>query len=170
MSIVLYHGSIHLFDLIDVRYGRGYKDFGKGFYTTREVKHAISIAERGMRYQNTDRSYVYKYEISKEDYNNLRGKRFNTSSLAWLDFVVSNRQSKYSKHSYDVVSGPTADDGTRLVINNYLNGVYGAVGSAVAKRMAIQLLKVDVLPTQTFFGNNEAVSKLKLSGRREIRR
>lgn len=30
----LYHGTISLFDEIDVDAGRGYKDFGKGFYAT----------------------------------------------------------------------------------------------------------------------------------------
>ena len=28
----LYHGTIYEFDEIDVTSGRGYKDFGKGFY------------------------------------------------------------------------------------------------------------------------------------------
>lgn len=30
----LYHGTIYDFDEIDVSVGKGYKDFGKGFYAT----------------------------------------------------------------------------------------------------------------------------------------
>ena len=42
----LYHGTISLFDEIDVDAGRGYKDFGKGFYATAIPAHADRIAIR----------------------------------------------------------------------------------------------------------------------------
>ena len=42
----LYHGTIFLFDEIDVNEGRGYKDFGKGFYATAVPVHAERIAIR----------------------------------------------------------------------------------------------------------------------------
>jgi hypothetical protein len=42
----LYHGSISCFDVIDVNEGKGYKDFGKGFYATAIVSHADRLAVR----------------------------------------------------------------------------------------------------------------------------
>lgn len=42
----LYHGTIAQFDTIDVNAGKGYKDFGKGFYATAVVSHAERLAIR----------------------------------------------------------------------------------------------------------------------------
>ena len=45
----LYHGTIHDFDEIDVTLGKGYKDFGKGFYATAIPSHAEKLALRNKR-------------------------------------------------------------------------------------------------------------------------
>ena len=42
----LYHGTIYEFDEIDVTAGKGYKDFGKGFYATAVPMHAEKLAKR----------------------------------------------------------------------------------------------------------------------------
>ena len=42
----LYHGTITPFETIDVNAGKGYKDFGKGFYATAVVSHAERLALR----------------------------------------------------------------------------------------------------------------------------
>ena len=42
----LYHGSISDFDFIDVKAGKGYKDFGRGFYATAVISHAERLAVR----------------------------------------------------------------------------------------------------------------------------
>ena len=42
----LYHGTIYDFDEIDVSAGKGYKDFGKGFYATAVSSHAERLAIR----------------------------------------------------------------------------------------------------------------------------
>ena len=44
--ITLYHGSSYDFDSIDLQHGRSYKDFGQGFYTSANINHAKSMAER----------------------------------------------------------------------------------------------------------------------------
>ncbi len=49
----LYHGTIYLFDEINVTEGRGYKDFGKGFYATAIPAHAERIAIRNKRMAGT---------------------------------------------------------------------------------------------------------------------
>jgi hypothetical protein len=44
--ITLYHGSVHSFDNIDVSMGKPFKDFGIGFYTSRDRFHAEKMALR----------------------------------------------------------------------------------------------------------------------------
>ena len=45
----LYHGTIYDITEIDVAQGKGYKDFGKGFYATSMKSHAENIARRNKR-------------------------------------------------------------------------------------------------------------------------
>ena len=45
----LYHGTTEEFDIIDTSRGKGYKDFGRGFYATARKDHAESIAKRNKR-------------------------------------------------------------------------------------------------------------------------
>lgn len=45
----LYHGTISDFEEIDVESGKGYKDFGKGFYATAVPTHAERLAIRNKR-------------------------------------------------------------------------------------------------------------------------
>ena len=42
----LYHGTIYDIMEIDITRGKGYKDFGKGFYATSVKSHAENIARR----------------------------------------------------------------------------------------------------------------------------
>ena len=42
----LYHGSLSLFDEIDLSESKGYKDFGKGFYASSVEQHAEKLAVR----------------------------------------------------------------------------------------------------------------------------
>jgi hypothetical protein len=51
--ITLYHGSPYDFDAIDLRQGRHYKDFGQGFYTSADIGHAKSMAERNAEMQKS---------------------------------------------------------------------------------------------------------------------
>ena len=45
-NIKLYHGTIHVFDTVDISLGKQYKDFGIGFYASRERGHAERMALR----------------------------------------------------------------------------------------------------------------------------
>lgn len=45
----LYHGTIYDITKIDISQGKGYKDFGKGFYATSVKRHAENIARRNKR-------------------------------------------------------------------------------------------------------------------------
>jgi hypothetical protein len=47
--VTLFHGTIHEFDSIDVTKGKGYKDFGRGFYTSQDIHHAERLASRNKK-------------------------------------------------------------------------------------------------------------------------
>ncbi|MDR1481763.1 MAG: DUF3990 domain-containing protein [Synergistaceae bacterium] len=85
-TIKLYHGSIHDFNEIDLSRGKPFKDFGRGFYTTRNRDHAVGIAyrnreillsrlqEAGIKsdvkrwlYTYTDKATAYLKQIRKEE-------------------------------------------------------------------------------------------------------
>lgn len=54
----LYHGTIYEFDGIDVTVGKGYKDFGKGFYATEVPSHAERLAIRNKSIAEKRQSFL----------------------------------------------------------------------------------------------------------------
>ncbi len=86
----LYHGSIYDFAKIDVSEGKGFKDFGKGFYATAVSLHAErlairnkSIAEKRQNLLKTKKGIkiwpivAYRYNlIYSEDTEGLQVKVF----------------------------------------------------------------------------------------------
>ena len=54
----LYHGTIYDFDEIDVSAGKGYKDFGKGFYATAVPSHAERLAIRNKSIAEKRQSFL----------------------------------------------------------------------------------------------------------------
>ena len=129
----LYHGTISQFDIIDVNAGKGYKDFGKGFYATAVVSHAERIALRNkeiaIRRQiflerrsniKTEPIVAYRYNLLfNEKTDGLSVKIFKTADSEWLRFIMKNRKFRGSAHDYDIVIGPTADAETMTIINEY---------------------------------------------------
>jgi hypothetical protein len=72
--ITLYHGTIYEVDKIDVTKGKWNKDFGRGFYASRDVRHAERLAMRnkfigeerfalrGIKKSLTPWLYVYEFD------------------------------------------------------------------------------------------------------------
>lgn len=54
----LYHGTIYKFDEIDVSAGKGYKDFGKGFYASTVPSHAERLAVRNKSIAEKRQSFL----------------------------------------------------------------------------------------------------------------
>ena len=124
-SIMLYHGTIYEFDKIDVTKGKGNKDFGRGFYTSCDIRHAERLATRnkfiveerfalrGVKKNVTP--WLYSFEFDLDNLTTLNVKEFATADREWMRLVVLNRESKSKtqEHEYDIVMGPTANDNTR---------------------------------------------------------
>ena len=169
---VLYHGTIHLFSSVDTSKGKGYKDFGPGFYTTGVRKHAVNLARRNKQIEfdrlrilgvnNTNiRTYIYEY-LFDTNYINIGSCRiFKAADMGWVNFIILNRENQFKAHTYEIVQGPTADDDTNLTLNNFRRGIFGDPSSQMAKQILLQLLAADKLPVQTYFGTDAATSKLK---------
>ena len=184
----LYHGSVYDIDEINITKGKGYKDFGKGFYATSVKKHADNIAIRNKRIiemrqikikqRNPQykikiyQAYRYNLDFDDECLNDpgeLKIKIFSKADCEWIRFVLQNRESDESMHDYDIVIGPTADENTVTIINSYKEELIASNYANDLLDALVRELKPENLPKQYFFGTQAAIEKLKFKRlRREI--
>lgn len=173
--INLYHGSIAKFDNIDINKGKGYKDFGKGFYATKIASHAEKIALRNKKIaeklqsiikaknskENLEPIKAYRYNLLfNEKLDDLSVKIFNTADVEWLRFIIMNRKCESSAHDYDIVIGPTADAETVTIINENLDELENTNYNEELCQKVIENLKVENLPKQYFFRTSKAIKTL----------
>jgi hypothetical protein len=177
-TITLYHGSAHAFDMIDVARGKPFKDFGIGFYTSRDREHAVRLALRNRDIEarrmarigkgGTVTSWLYTFTFDLRNLRDLNVKTFQTADREWVEFIVKNRQSAVRVHDFDIVSGPTANDNTNATVDLFMLGTYGDPKSDSAVDMFLRLIRPDILPSQMFFGSQRAADLLKCVDRRPV--
>ena len=161
----IYHGTISDIDNVDLTAGRGYKDFGKGFYLDYDKAQSIGIINKNykiaLKRKHKDiTKNLYAFDTLQEELEKCKVKVFNSADVEWLDFILMCRRSPNTPHEFDVVIGPTADDDTSLCLNMYNEGVYGPVDSEMAKQTLLRNLEVENLGTQVFIGTNKGLSIL----------
>ena len=178
-KIVLFHGTTYDFTDIDVKRGKPFKDFGRGFFAAQSRESAVNMAlrnrdieirrlkRRGIIREVTP--WVYSYEFDVNKLGALNVKNFGAVNKEWVLFVTDNRTHNPHRHAYDVVIGPTADDRTNPTIQTYLNEGYGDIGGDRAIEILIEFLEPHVFPRQLFFGTQRAADLLEFTGRYEIR-
>jgi len=178
--ITLYHGTIYEFDKVDVTKGKGNKDFGRGFYTSRDVHHAKRLATRNKSIEDERYAYrvsktivtpwLYIFEFDIDNLAALNVKEFVAADREWMQFVVLNREnkSKTQVHEYDIVIGPTANDNTRAAIQTVMPLAKGQVLTDKAVEVLLTLIEPDNLPSQFFFGTKRAADFLRLTERAVI--
>ena len=173
----LYHGTIYEFDEIDVSAGKGYKDFGKGFYATAIPSHAEKLAIRNMHIAEKRQSFLknkkgiqlqpvvaYRYNLMfSENTEGLKVKVFKKADKEWLRFILQNRKCDGCAHDYDIVIGPTADAETTTIINEYYDELEESGYSDEVCEKLIAELKPENLPKQYFFRTQEAVKTLSFN-------
>ena len=173
---VLYHGTISQIEHIDVKRGRGNKDFGKGFYMAVSRQQAIGMMHKkykeAVRRSRNKKNFLFEeklYEITldKKYLETLTIKQFETADQEWLDFVLLCRENGGMPHDYDLVIGPTADDDTMLCLKAYWDGLYGKVGSSQAKTILLNNLEPENLGIQYYVGKQMVVDRL-ISSMKEI--
>lgn len=109
----LYHGTTEEFDIIDASQGKGYKDFGRGFYATARKDHAESIAKRNKKIKLERQNKIakrnpnyrkvaynaYRYNlIFSESTDGLNVKIFKSADIEWIKFILKNRKSEFTMH------------------------------------------------------------------------
>ena len=177
-SFILYHGTIYDFAEIDVKKGKPYKDFGQGFYVTKNRESAINMAlrNRDIELRKLKRRaitrivtpWLYTYELDESNLEALSVKRFGSADREWVLFITDNRTHNPHRHTYDIVIGPTANDQTNPTIQTYLNEGYGEIGSSRAIEILIEFLEPYNFPSQFFFGTKRATNFLVLTERNMI--
>jgi hypothetical protein len=122
----VYHGSYTKIEEIDLSKAERNKDFGQGFYVTKNRRHAEEWAERIAARNGLSQGVVTEFEFGKyffndNDFNILR---FDDYTEEWFEFVLMNRTNKteIQLHSYDFVEGPIANDRITSRID-YLDGL-----------------------------------------------
>ena len=184
----LFHGTTYDLTEIDITQGKGYKDFGKGFYATAVKSHAESIARRnkrrleikeaGLKRRNPkykEKKYqAYRYNLEFDDScidnpNGLKIKIFKSADIEWVRFILKNRDSDISTHDYDIVIGPTADENTVTIINSYKEELAATNFADEVLESLVRELQPENLPKQYFFGTEKAVKLIHFKNiRREI--
>ena len=178
--ITLYHGTIYEFDRIDVTKGKSNKDFGRGFYASRDIRHAERLATRNKLIEEerfalrgatkSVTTWLYTYDFDLGNLAMLKVKEFAAADREWMRFIVLNRESKskVQEHEYDIVIGPTANDNTRAAIQTVMPLAKGQVMTDKAIDVLISLIEPDNLPMQFFIGTQRAADLLCLTERRMI--
>jgi len=160
----VYHGSFTEIKEIDLSKCEKNKDFGKGFYVTKNRKHAEAWAERIGNRNNTT-SFVTEFVFGKYLYheNDFNILRFSDYSDEWLDFVVLNRSNKTdgNLHDFDFVEGPIADDKISRRIYDYLDGI-------VSKTDFLNELKYHEPTHQICFCTVKSLQLISKPSRKEI--
>lgn len=110
--MILYHGTNRDFSEIDLRKSKPNKDFGQGFYLSREYTQAMDMAKIKVEQLETGVPTVQTYEVDEAAMAELRVLRFDDYSEEWAKFILLNRNNASAElaHDYDIVIGPIAND------------------------------------------------------------
>lgn len=150
-SLCLYHGTVALFDRIDLGQSENRRDFGIGFYTTVIEAQALDWAQRKQERTGSPRCYVYVYEyIENPELNILH---FHGPDQEWLEFVKNNRINGGCEHSYDIVIGPVADDKTMRTLMLYIS-------DTISAEEAVKRLRYSLVNNQVSFHTEKAIACL----------
>ncbi len=156
--IRLYHGSTCEIEQIDLNMSKPNKDFGRGFYLSKEVSQALELAEY-KAFQIGGTPVINTYEFDESFLNNgiLNVMKFDSYSKEWAQFVFDNRTSEDggSTHQYDIVVGPIANDRVGLQIRRFIE-------NEISFETFIERLQyMKGITFQYFFGTEAAIKLLK---------
>lgn len=169
LKTVLYHGTVSEIETVNVKLGRGRKDFGRGFYMSVSKNQAVGMMHKKYReavrrsrgkQENAFSEKLYEISLAEQIIPELNIKIFERADLEWLDFVLLCREQGGMPHNFDLVVGPTADDDTALCLKAYWDGLYGKTGSVEAKKVLLSNLETENLGIQYFVGKQDVADKL----------
>lgn len=159
---MLYHGSLEIVSLPEIREPNRTLDYGGGFYTTTSFEQAEGWVLRRIKENGKRHGYVNVYEFLRERTKELSCLIFDTPSEEWVDFVMKNRTQKGFVHSYDIVYGPVANDKVYAAFALYEGGI-------LDKQSLIAELKTYKLVDQYLFHTEKALQALAFVEAKKIK-
>ncbi len=149
----LYHGSLELVELPEIREPNRTLDYGAGFYLTSSREQAENWVRRKFK-GDIKQGWLNIYEYDSEFENGLSVLTFGSTTEEWLDFVMANRTERGFSHSYDIVKGPVANDRVYASFALYEAGI-------LSKRALIDELKAYRLVNQILLHTTDALNAIK---------
>ena len=155
--MILYHGTNKAFDTIDLTKSKPNKDFGQGFYLSREYSQAMEMAKTKFDQIKTGFPTVLTYEVDEQQMNQLNVLRFDAYTFEWAQFILMNRRNDTDKpmHDYDIVYGPIANDKVGVQLWKFENQMIDL------ETFTRNLHRMEGITFQYFFGTERAIKLLK---------
>ena len=155
--MILYHGTNAVFDEIDLTKSKPNKDFGQGFYLSREYTQAMDMAKIKVEQLESGVPTVITFEANETKMLSLKVLRFDDYSEEWAKFILLNRNnaSRQPAHDYDIVIGPIANDRVGVQLWKYENQ------SIDLPTLVHNLRNMKGITFQYFFGTENAIKILK---------
>lgn len=155
--MILYHGTNKAFDTIDLTKSKPNKDFGQGFYLSREYSQAMEMAKTKFDQIKTGFPTVLTYEVDEQQMNQLKVLRFDAYTLEWAQFILMNRRNDTNKpmHDYDIVYGPIANDKVGVQLWKFENQMIDL------ETFTRNLHRMEGITFQYFFATERAIKLLK---------
>ena len=155
--MILYHGTNADFGEIDLRKSEPNKDFGQGFYLSREYAQAMDMAKTKVEQLESGTPTVLTFEADDEAMARLKVLRFDDYTEQWAKFILLNRNnaSPEPAHDYDIVIGPIANDRVGVQLWKFENGAIDL------PTLVHNLRNMKGITFQYFFGTERAIKILK---------
>lgn len=149
----LYHGSNVIVEHPTIMVPKRLLDFGPGFYLTSSLEQASRWASRTARRHGMGEPVVTVFDLDEACASELSWLRFDGPDSRWLRYITRNRTDASYTDTYDLVSGPVANDQAIRTLNNFLDGY-------LTEEMALQLLLPQRLKDQYAMKTASALSAL----------
>ena len=155
--MILYHGTNVVFDEIDLTKSKPNKDFGQGFYLSREYTQAMDMAKTKVEQLESGSPTVLTFEADENKMLSLKVLRFEDYSEEWAKFILLNRNnaSRQPAHDYDIVIGPIANDRVGVQLWKYENQ------SIDLPTLVHNLRNMKGITFQYYFGTERAIKILR---------
>ena len=155
--MILYHGTNQDFSEIDIRKSKPNKDFGQGFYLSREYSQAMDMAKTKVEQLETGTPTVLTYEADESQMEGLRVLRFDDYSEDWAKFILLNRNNStpMPARDYDIVIGPIANDRVGVQLWKY------ETQAIDLPTLVHNLRNMKGITFQYYFGTDRAIKILK---------
>jgi len=156
--MIVFHGSNHDFNSVDLSKSKNRRDFGKGFYTTTIKEQAQQWGYNMFNRHGGDGIFLYEFEFSPSD--DLSSKQFTGITDEWFDFILANRTLGSIQHNFDFIQGPVANDKIFLSITSFIDGI-------ISREEAMQRLRYSKSNDQVSLHTEKAVSCIVLRNKRK---